>query len=542
MFNLPQNVNQLKGSNNGVTEIRYNQYAPSRDVTDNNFSNGAIHIHFEVNGNEWWIPRKSYLKFRIQIRADDGATQLRQDQDVAPNMFLPSTLFQSMEFRIQGKTVSRISDNVAQTEALHLRMKKSKSWLDSIGKDLILSSPDQAERQQEISSNGIITSGIPERESLEGVTPAATAGLVWSQFDYVTPNRVQFTVANLLIFTANGGRAIPDLREHFKIGQWVAFNDGAEKIRQITLVEAAQLTVSGAALTAVAAANLVNQVRFGKPTGKRSKRVMDYELIWKPCLSIFTQDKALPAGRYELILNPYASNQLKTRTIESNYANRVEGAGNDFTSNISQMYFYGALVKGRRVQDYSYLIDLDETNCKVQNITGGTALSQEHFQVEPSTYALTLAFQDREEGNAANTLHSCTKFKVNKGEELRLNRLFLNYANMNKPQPDADPDYVPASARDYTLQRYNDSMIYSGQYNNSGGCETLQDWQDRGPYYHFKWYKDGSDRSTQVTTNFSFSTALTADRGRVLLFNHYRKVASVRIENGMVVDVRTQEI
>ena len=111
---------------------------------------------------------------------------------------------------------------------------------------------------------------------------------------------------------------------------------------------------------------------------------------------------------------------------------------------------------------------------------------------------------------------------------------------MNKPQPDANPNYKIGSAEDYTVQRYSDSALYSGTYFTQGGSESIKDWQMRGPYYYFAWPKDSTDRSTRVFTNFQFNEQIS--NGSVLLFNHYKKAALIKIENGMATQVFVQDM
>ena len=50
--------------------------------------------------------------------------------------------------------------------------------------------------------------------------------------------------------------------------------------------------------------------------------------------------------------------------------------------------------------------------------------------------------------------------------ETKLNRFFLSYAGSNLPSPDADPEFT--ATKDYTVQRYVETQIYSGTYYNSG--------------------------------------------------------------------------
>jgi hypothetical protein len=121
-------VEELSSTNQGTSRMEYEQHPPTRDVTLDNFPNGAIHFRFQTAGQKWWCPSRSYLRMRCQISKQNG-TQLTSEDNIAPNMGLCASLFQSAEFRINDKTVSRISDFMPQIDALENRLNKSKSRL-----------------------------------------------------------------------------------------------------------------------------------------------------------------------------------------------------------------------------------------------------------------------------------------------------------------------------------------------------------------------------------------------------------------------------
>ncbi len=139
IFDLKQSAAELPSLNQGTSRLSYEQHPPTRDVTGNNFPNGAIHIRWQVAGTRWWVPANSYIRMRCSI-GTNASPPLQQSAnlDIAPNMGLAANLFQSAEFRIADKTVSRVSDYMAQVDALEKRLNKSKSWMDSVGKDLEL--------------------------------------------------------------------------------------------------------------------------------------------------------------------------------------------------------------------------------------------------------------------------------------------------------------------------------------------------------------------------------------------------------------------
>ena len=212
--------------------------------------------------------------------------------------------------------------------------------------------------------------------------------------------------------------------------------------------------------------------------------------------------------------------------------------GTDYKFEIENMYFYCNTVHGERVDDKTYLLDLEQTVCNSEQFNPGqTAFHQKNMDVSPSTYALTVAYQDTRCGS--DTQYSASQFKVGTGEELKLTRFFLNYAGQNLPQPDADPSFVPGN--DYTTQRYVDTQINSGAMFDTGGAETITEYHDRGSYYYFTFPRDGTDRSTRVSIHNQFANNTDTSNMRVLLFSHSKQVARVQIQDGNVTDCQLED-
>ena len=131
LFDLKTDGSQLDPMNEGSAATLYEQVAPTREIAGDNFPKGQIIFRFSGDAAKWWEPKRSFLKFRVTI-SDDNDAALNAGT-ISANMGLAGNMFQSMEFRINGTVVSRISDNVAQVDALRTRLHKSKAWIDGIG-------------------------------------------------------------------------------------------------------------------------------------------------------------------------------------------------------------------------------------------------------------------------------------------------------------------------------------------------------------------------------------------------------------------------
>ena len=480
IFDLKTSVEELSSSNQGTSRMEYDQHPPTRDVTLDNFANGAIHIRFQTSGQKWWCPSRSYLRMRCQISKTDG-TQLKSTDNIAPNMGLCASLFQSAEFRINDKTVSRISDFMPQIDALETRLSKSKSWLDGIGKNINIWGENFADRQ------GIVCNDIFE----EKVEQTSKQDRVAMGFDANTNTIAVADDTGVMTFAQNGGVALPALADTFKAGDTLELSVGGGVVYTYTVssvLTATTIQLDKVKTVAVVAGGygLVRNRKIS--SGEKARKVKEIELIWQPPLSIFKIGHALPCMKAELILNPQTQSSYQQTAIQSILANKV--AGTDFKFEVKDMYFYCNSVEGPRADDVSYLLDLEQVTCQSDNVPG-VSFAQRNFDVSPSTYALTVAYQDSRVNS--DTQFSQSKFKSYGAdskaseEELKINRFFVNYAGQNLPAPDADPKYIVGSAIDYTTQRYAETQIYSGAMFDAGGAESLEDWHDRGAYYYFSW-------------------------------------------------------
>lgn len=560
IFELKTNVNELSSANEGTSRMEYDQHPPTRDVVGNNFANGAIHFRFQTSGQKWWLPSRSYLRMRARL-TDGNGTQLTVGQGIGPNMGLMSSLFQSGEMRINDKVVSRVADFMPQVDALETRLTKSKSWIDSVGEATNWWQESQSLRQAEVSSDGTIL-----RETT-AITPAdATTTRFLMGFDaaggaIAERNQWGYTAATgALVYsrgTNTGGLTAALASLEFPVGTFFQFvgvaNTPSVEMKVLTNDGAGNLVVEPLLNVDVATdgrndfARVVKNTNIAAPD---SRRIDEFEMVWCPPLSLFKIGHALPGGKYELVLNPQTITSFQKRAIESVLGSASKnptltgGVAQDFKLDIVDFYLYTACVEGPRADDITYLLDLEQTRCQSEKIDN-TSFAQKNFDVSPSTYALTVAYQDLRAGE--NTALSVSKFKSYdspfipfNSQELKLNRMFINYAGQNLPAPDADPSFVAGT--DYTTQRYSESQIYSGAYFDTGGAETIDEYHNRGAYYYFSWPRDGTDRSTRVNVHQGFQSGADVTNMRCLLFDHSKQVARVRVQDGRVVDIQLEDV
>jgi hypothetical protein len=119
------------------------------------------------------------------------------------------------------------------------------------------------------------------------------------------------------------------------------------------------------------------------------------------------------------------------------------------------------------------------------------------------------------------------------------------------------------------MQRYLESMLNTSQLYKAGGCETFEEWLNRGVFYNWVWPRDGSDLSTRFHVFVSFNieekdeaglntvvelAGLTAGGGycpkirgannliRILVFDMVPRAYMLSIRNGAVVGAETSNV
>ena len=62
-----------------------------------------------------------------------------------------------------------------------------------------------------------------------------------------------------------------------------------------------------------------------------------------------------------------------------------------------------------------------------------------------------------------------------------------------------------SQAVQYFTQRYMETMINAGQLYRPGGCESFEEWLERGAYYNWVRPRDGGDLSTRFHVSVAFN-------------------------------------
>lgn len=621
LFHLPTRTEELESSNHGIAKSGFDQIAPQRAIEGANFTKGQIRFRWENESGKWWVPKNSYIRARLSITHADGSPVQTTDE-VAPQMNLGHSLFKSMEFTLGDKTVCKVSDYLHQVSTLDTRLDKSKAWLDSVGKSTDFWDSNPHTRMTQISEDGRIATIDDYQLYEQNYTTANinfNADTIYSYTSTTGEFLIEQTTAGNPLFPTDDAMEnflLLVRRKGVRIGYQQVGTNGTIDNATVNLSMEILNIKSGAglfdqsdidtiysnydedgtALRALVAAKrstfsaiifrcpknvhtpggvppigtgiFLSVPRYGSEAtrqhqghkrsivdGDSSKHANNFEVIFQPCLSVFKLGHALPCGKYELILNPHSVSDLTNAAIQSLIPR------NDISTlykiNVHDMYFYANTLQGMRTDNLTYLLDLTETSLQTRQLLSKD-FSMNQFDVSPSSYALTVAYQSSLAGSNAYDSRSLFRASLPDGQTLlprdgftqeqRLTRFYLNYAGVNQPSPDADPAASASSADgltggvQYLTQRYGDSLLNAGLYSAEGGAESLDDYLARGLYLHFRTDRDATDRSSVVRIHQQFTMNSQVSNLNVLLFDHYRKVARVTIQDGRVVNVEVEDV
>ena len=303
----------------------------------------------------------------------------------------------------------------------------------------------------------------------------------------------------------------------------------------------------------------LRQVHTNQALGKN-----EFEVIWRPPLGFFDVEHAIPpGGQWNIEFNPANATDFRKNAIESMQQDlevlRNPSQAGQFDLRIKEFQFYLYIMDAARFDHGDWYLDLQHTRCQTQNIPADcTSLIQKNFDVHGKTNRLTLAFQDQSAGS--DTRRSRSKLKIRPaedergidsslGQDLALDRFFIQYTNNQKPSPDYDGTFhsIEGDTRqdqtNFLVHRYVDSLMQADMFHTDGGAESFLDWIRRGPLYHFRWPKDATENSTRVNVNFKFATRFADNlQHQIVLFSQWRTAYKIKHKNGRVDIASFQEL
>jgi len=518
---------------------KYQQVQSLRDVTKTNFPNGQIRFHWNIPAQESWNPylsfftlRNDFSKFIMKTSVDTTAEfDVNPSIKIAPSMFFNDSLWQSLEFQINGVAICKHDNYVHQIAALKHRLKsenKNKS-LDKLNfTDISLE-----ERSQKIGPGG----NGDDKTQIESGDLYDTLPNIGIQIDQTLAGNEATILFAGTSFIAKDYFEVGDILyiKNDEDGEYVQVTITSVQINEVNFIAPTIISLNNGAPASLA----TNEILYPgiiKKNKKEQTNYKEFETIWKPKLSIFDVNKWLPGGDYEIILTPFPESSYRKNAIE------ISPKTYALISDVNYFVINMELNLCTSIMPSSLAsIELAEIKCQTKTINT-TSLSQKQFNINPNTYSLTIAYQDnrvstdyRFNSSFFRVWETDDELLYKPGWELNLSRFYISYDGNVLPNP--IPDIKNNSTQKFISQRYWESQMYKiEQYLE---IETLEEWKNRGTYYHFRWPRT-TMRATelQVSQEFGNSTLPTGVTPQLLLFEHFKLEYAFDLANGYIQKVK----
>lgn len=552
IFDLKTKNSELSSANQGLTNYKFDEIQPLRNVTEDSFPDGEQIFRWTFGSNKYWVPSKSYVKMKIKL-TDPSGNPLERSENIAWAMNTIPTLFQASSYKIADQTVCNITQNLAQVDTLLNRQTRSQSWLSGVGNDLNNWEHSFRKRQDNMYSlGGLDVSGLNQSYDWESIKTDCTIVVA----DSITITKLA-NGSYQLTFTDAAGADLDLLaaNSQLRVGDLLVYElkqtdpDRTETSSGV-ITDISQLSITfvpneGALTTGSPAATLLISdalfsmytVRHDYYDEKATNRQLDAEFIWYPTLSVFRSVKhAIPCGstKHEFTLTPYSDSTYQKNAIQSLISNKTNGT--DFLLTVTEMKLYILTCDSNKIEDnFEFMLDLDEIQCQSTPIT--STQQQQTLDVIPSTHALALAFIDKDALN--DTRYPLTRFTIRDDLELNLTRYYIRYEGQ-RPSPDAVTELDVTLGKDYLKDVYNRTKLYDGTLYMENP-EDLATFRSRGMYLFHPFPKTSSSRNTRVYVQVNFSSLTDSDAVEqnpfLLLFSYYKKAVVLTVQNGRIINV-----
>lgn len=581
-------------------ELNFREVTCKRSVQGVNFSRGIQDFDFSVSGKNAFIPSLSYFvidatltskitqqrRFNSGIKSIDASAASLFSVGGTGNFRRPyyadsiafadhfgSTLYNNAFFRAGNSDVSLITQYIPQAGVLKSRLDKSGAWSKNIGRIVMHDDADFDRRRNYVSQDGkfhedglinieytkaqlyLLNGDLYDGDAANGATvtiTGATGALAWKpvaatgtslcvsgieigdylEFTATTPYKVK--VLEILSIVTVG-----------EIGE--TFNLRVEFINNSSIVDRANVAASLVTLSKKKdAACGFNQT----------------QIMFQPPLGIFSEANPISGGDFKISLNP--SPNYKRNGVQTSSSLTPPEDGSDatlLTANynlvINDVKFYACTIKSDVSPSGVIPLSLIEMAVINKTMNQGGGSQNLDFTVPPSTLALTVFLQM---GDASsNTYIPATKFYTGinlavpaipvtdplTGEPSELYNNFSNriqglqvtYGSVTKTQTLYPSALDTKTGVNKNIQRFLQSIQYSGKITSDGGSESHPQYLERGNYWHFDFSKDKNDTSSYVNVQVDFGTLSVPPSTQLFLVAHYSRQCEISYENGFITQV-----
>jgi len=499
------------------------------------------------------------------------------------------TLYNNCYFRAGNSDVSMIQQFIPQAGVLKSRLDKSFAWSKSIGRVVFQDDADFERRRNYVSidgkfhDDGLKPLQYTARPLLTGAGILATT-FNNSQvgFDATDINTFGFGVLTIGVTAAARGTAVNPIASLLSIGDIVVLSlDGAPNSRRYQIISpppSAQPTLAdpnryqynakpvGATArdtVPTAATTIISAILAGHDPACGSNVS---QIMFQPPIGIFSESNPISGGDFKISLNPspnFATNCIQSLTpLRARQSEQSSVDSYDYVLNIVNVFFYIATIKSDVSPTGVIPLSLVEMAVLNKQMNNSVQSQNLDFTVPPSTLAITVFVQA---GNCGNTttlpatryllqqldpVTDLPAIDLNTGLEQcialpnianDLQSIQVTYGSVTKTQTlyssaYQNPNTITGNGINNNVQRFLQSIQYSGKITSEGGSESHPQYLERGNYWHFDFSKDRNDTSSYVNVQIAFNQAVPRNTN-LFIVAHYSRQAEISYENGFITQV-----
>lgn len=504
-----------------------------------------------------------------------------------------STLYNNCFFRAGNSDVSTISQYIPQAALLKSRLDKSGAWSKYCGRDLMIDEPDFTRRLNKVCLDGtfhedgldvgaandrILLNSSGAKVPITNISLGVSGSVPFSYnsttqvFTFLDPGSPSLQIDAFVSAIAPG-----DILETYhqvstgpivsEIWSFKVINVLTATTVLVELLNQPQGTIS----TILPPGPFTSYLRSCKAPADPRCGFNEMQVIFQPPLGIFSTVNPISGGDFKITLNPNPN--YKVAGVQSNF-NLIPEV--DYNLEIREVLFYACQIRADVSPTGIIPLSLLEMSVLNKSLSGGAPGGSQNidFTVPPSTLALTVFVQTTRCGSS--TLYSPTQFIAlgkqgsgaieypqstgNNNIVNNIQYIQVTYGSVTKTQTLYPSKYEPltdtatgsktevlkttrditASGINYNIQRWLQSIQYSGKITSEGGTESDQNFLDRGNYWHFDFSRDKNDTSSYVNVQISFNNygdAAIDSSDQLFLVAHYSRQAEIQYENGFITQV-----
>lgn len=488
-----------------------------------------------------------------------------------------STLYNNAFFRAGNSDVSLITQYIPQAGVLKSRLDKSFAWSKSIGRIVTQDDADFERRRNYVSIDGKFhDDGLKPRQytrrplMTQYGRPVADFSQIWTAaFDPVV-SVLTLTALNdnkIDINLSTVGVQVDDII--------VLQNQDGERYFQITqitgqpVIDAAYdapdraawyfkvVEVRGGTNEEIADLPRTFQVLAAHDPACGSNTT---QIMFQPPIGIFSEANAISGGDFKISLNPSPNYKINgVQSLRSLTPTSSLQLPNDYDLIINDVKFYVATIKSDTSP--TGVIPLSLVEMAVLNKTMNSSAGSQNldFTVPPSTLAITVFVQGANAGTTTCIPSTKFYFQTDRGDSKvvgdnanAMNSALINnvansiqqiqvtYGSITKTQTLYNSNYSSVDGINQNIQRFLQSIQYSGKIVSEGGSECQPQYLERGNYWHFDFSKDKNDTSSYVNVQLGFANPQVSGVGEgqnLFIVAHYSRQCEISYENGFITQV-----